>query len=45
MTGTYRFKAGFYGLTDMPAKFRKAIDCTLAGLNNTLFSEGYINSA
>ena len=21
MTGTYRFKIGFYGLTDMPAKF------------------------
>ena len=35
MTGTYRFKAGFYGLTNMPAKFQKAIDCTLAGLNNT----------
>ena len=35
MTGTYRFKTGFYGLTDMPAEFQKAIDCTLAGLNNT----------
>ena len=32
MTGTYRFKTGFYGLTDMPAEFQKAIDCTLAGL-------------
>ena len=35
MTGTYRFKTGFYGLTDMPAEFQKAIDCTLSGLNNT----------
>ena len=36
MTGTYRFKTGFYGLTDMPCEFQKAIDCTLAGLNNTI---------
>ena len=36
MTGTYRFKTGFYGLKDMPAEFQKAIDCTLAGLNNTI---------
>ena len=35
MTGTYRFITGFYGLKDMPAEFQKAIDCTLAGLNNT----------
>ena len=35
MTGIYRFKTGFYGLTDMPAEFQKAIDCTLAGLENT----------
>ena len=35
MTGTYRYKTGFYGLTDMPDEFQKAIDCTLAGLNNT----------
>ena len=35
MTGTHRFKTGFYGLTDMPAEFQKAIDCTLAGLENT----------
>ena len=35
MTGTYRFKTGFYGLTDMPAEFQKAIDCTLAGLEKT----------
>ena len=34
MTGTYRFKTGFYGLTAMPAEFQKAIDCTLAGLDN-----------
>ena len=35
MTGTYRFKTGIYGLTDMPAEFQKAIDCALAGLDNT----------
>ena len=35
MTGTNRFKIGFYGLTDMPAEFQKAIDCTIAGLDNT----------
>ena len=35
MTGTYRFKTEFYGLTDMPAEFQKAIDCALASLNNT----------
>ena len=35
MTGTYRFKTGFYGLTDMPAEFQRAIDCTLVGLDNT----------
>ena len=37
MTDTFRFKTGFYGLTDMPAEFQKAIDCTLAGLNNIFF--------
>ena len=35
MTGTYRFKTGFCGLTDMPAEFQKAIDYTLIGLKNT----------
>ena len=35
MTGTYRFKTEFYGLTDMTAEFQKATDCTLAGLTNT----------
>ena len=35
MTGTYRFQAGFYGLTDMPAEFQKAMDYTLIGLKNT----------
>ena len=35
MTGTYRFKTGFYGLTDMPAEFQKAMDYTLIGLTNT----------
>ena len=28
-TGTYRFKTGFYGLTNMPREFQKAMDCTL----------------
>ena len=28
-TGTYRFNNGFYGLTDMPAEFQKAIDKNL----------------
>ena len=28
-TGTYRFKTGFYGLTDKPKKFQKAMDNTL----------------
>ena len=37
MTGTYRFKTGFYGLTDMPAKFQKAMDYTLFSLKNTFF--------
>ena len=34
-TGTYRFNTGFYGLTDMPAEFQKAVDITLANLTNT----------
>ena len=34
-TGTYRFKSGFYGLTDMPAEFQKAMDYTLVGLSHT----------
>ena len=34
-TGTYRFITGFYGLTDMPAEFQKAIDTILRGLENT----------
>ena len=29
------FKPDFYGLTDMPADFQKAIGCTLTGLINT----------
>ena len=33
-TGTYRFKIGFYGLTDMPAEFQKAMEYTLIGLQN-----------
>ena len=35
MTGTYRFKIEFYGLTDMPAEFQKTMDYTLIGLQNT----------
>ena len=35
ITGTYCIKTGFYGLTDMPAEFQKAIECTLVGLTNT----------
>ena len=33
-TGTYRFNTGFYGLTDMPAEFQKAVDKTLYNLKN-----------
>ena len=35
MTGTYRFQTRFFGLTDMPAEFQKAMDYTLFGLQNT----------
>ena len=34
-TGTYRFITGFYGLTNMPAAFQKAMDYTLVGIQNT----------
>ena len=34
-TGTYRFITDFYGPTDMPAQFQKAIDNTLKGLADT----------
>ena len=34
-TGTYKFKTGFYGLTDMPAEFQKAMDYILIGLQHT----------
>ena len=34
-TGNYRFKTGFYGLTDMPTEFQKAMDRTLMNLLNT----------
>ena len=34
-TGTYQFQTGFYGLTDMPAEFQKAVDLTLTNCNNT----------
>ena len=39
--GTYRFNTGYYGLTDMPAEFQKAIDKILYNLSNTLFSGRY----
>ena len=29
---TYRFKTGFYGLTDMPKEFQKVMDNTLQGV-------------
>ena len=32
-TGTYRFKTGFYGLTDMPKEFQKAMNNALQGLS------------
>ena len=35
-TGTYRFKTGFYRLTDMPTKIQKAMDCTLQGLEGVI---------
>ena len=34
MTGTYRFKTGFYCQTDMQAEFQKAVNCTLTGFTN-----------
>ena len=34
-TGTYQLQTGFYGLTDMPAEFQKAIDLTLTNCTNT----------
>ena len=35
MVGTYRFQTEFYGFTDMPAEFPKAMDYTLIGSKNT----------
>ena len=35
VTGTHRFKKGFYGLTDMLAEFQKAIGTTSMGLSMT----------
>ena len=35
MTGTYRFKTGFYSITDIPTEVQKAIDYTLMGVHNT----------
>ena len=34
-TGTYQFQTGFYGLTDMPAEFQKAIDLILNNEKDT----------
>ena len=31
-TGTYRIKTVFYGLTDMPKEFQKAMDNTIQGI-------------
>ena len=43
-TGTYRFKTGFFGLTDMPAEPQKAMDYTLIGLKITYcFLDDMIN--
>ena len=38
MTGTYCFKTGFDGLTDMPAEFQKAMEYTLIGLKKHFVS-------
>ena len=35
MTGTYRFRTVFYGLTDMPAQIQKSFDWSFIGLQNT----------
>ena len=32
---TYSFHTGFYGSTDLPAEFQKAMEYTLIGLKNT----------
>ena len=34
-TGTYQIRTGFYGLTDMPAEFQKAVDLTLTNCSKT----------
>ena len=34
-TGTYQFQTGFYGLTDLPAAFQKAINLTLINEKDT----------
>ena len=34
-TGTYQIQTWFYGLTDMPAEFQKAVDVTLTHCSNT----------
>ena len=42
-TGTYRSITGFYGLTDMPAAFKKVLNNTFVGLQNThCFLDGII---
>ena len=35
MTSTYRFQIGFYGSTDIPAEFQKAMNYSLMCLKNT----------
>ena len=39
---TYRFNNGFYGLTDKPAEFQKAIDKALYNITNTFSFLDYI---
>ena len=34
-TGTYRYKTGFHGLTDVSPEFQKAVEYTFIGLQNT----------
>ena len=36
LTGTYRFNTGFYGLTEMPSEFQKAMDYPLQGIPGTI---------
>ena len=35
-TGTYLFKTGIFGFTDMPTEFQKAMECTFQGLDGVI---------